>query len=260
MRLINPKRSNPFRSALDTFSGDSFSASFRSIRSVTSGFYRWLATTRFKVRGNTKTNKHRAFIDFYTDHDMLLNRYGNVFEANGNRFFNNNPRPMMALRSYELSTNQYRVLGQEYAEFDTIKFIDASGVIELELDHDNQRLAEFHDSGDAPVFVTVGYKIPNPKTGKTYWVIENEPVSVEILFNTFVITLNDDERDIRSDKEFVAALYAADAVDGLEGWYETPTEGFGSLIVPAIEVNGGNTFGEGEIFLPEIIAEGVGVI
>ena len=208
MRLTNPVRQNPLSAAVNRFSQDNRNVNFKHVRSVSSNPYRWQATTRFKVRNNFQTSKHLAYIGFYSDNEMMLNRYGNVFEANVNNFFLLNSRPQAAARQYELSTNQYKKLGQEYAEFDLIEYVDASAVITKTLDHADNVIEVFHNQGDAPVFVTAGYSIVNTGDGKTYYSVENEPVSILIAMNGFVITVADDESDIYGSRVFIAAVVA----------------------------------------------------
>ena len=208
MRLTNPIRQNPLAAAVDTFSRDNRDINFSHLRSVSSNPYRWQATTRFKVRNNFQTNKHMGWVCFYSDIEMMLNRFGNCDGFCMNNFFRTNPRPMTAQRRYELSTDQYKNVGQEYAEFDLIEYVDENGVITRTLDHTDSSIQIFHDLGDAPVFVTSGYSIYNVGTGKTYYSIQNEPVNIQIEMDSFIIETNDTQYDICSDPIFESAAAA----------------------------------------------------
>lgn len=206
MRLQSPGTVNQFRKALDEFSVDNRNLSFNHIRGINKRAPEWQATTRFKVTNNDQTNKIKGFIDFYSKRDLMLNLYGNNNGTGGvnleNRFWKTNSRPLFANRHYELKTSQYRVLGQEFAEYETIEYVDASGRLEIEAqDMKPETHQIFHDYGDAPVEVCAGYFISGDD-GSAYYVIGDEPVSVQIQFNAFDVVVNDSAFDIRTFPQY----------------------------------------------------------
>ena len=71
----------------------------------------------FKNRNNTQTNKHRAFIGWFGEVENILTEYGNVEDINDKVFFDGRERPKFPKFYKELSSKQYGLIGQEYAEY-----------------------------------------------------------------------------------------------------------------------------------------------
>ena len=215
MIFVNYKKSNQYKDAIDKFSDENRNMSFGVVKSFITGRYKWLATYLFKNRNNTQTNKHRAFIGFYSDVEMDVNEYGSVAALQVTEYFNGRTRPKFPRFFYELSSKQYKAIGQEYVDFDAIRYVDESGKIEI--DFEDIGLVNHHDIyhtfGDCPAFVMAGYKIPLV-AGDYVYCIENQPDAVDIKLNNVEIIMNDDGEDLMNN-DYVK-LYLASATCLLE--------------------------------------------
>jgi hypothetical protein len=204
MIFINYKKKNPYKESLEKFTDENRLVSFGVVKSFISGRYHWLASFLFKNRNNTQTNKHRALIGWFSDVEMNLNEYGNVYDLVGNVYFNKRPRPRIPQFYNELSSKQYKLIGQEYAEYDVIRHVDMSGKIEIPFaDIGKQNHVDiFHKFGDAPAFICSGYKIPTI-TGYRY-VMENPHTQSNIKFGNVEIVF-DDKKDAALSNPYVLA-------------------------------------------------------
>ena len=126
MILINYKKKNPYKETIDKFTDENRLVSFGVIKTFISGRLKWLSSFMFKNRNNTQTNKHRAFIGWFGEVENILTEYGNVADINDKVFFDGRERPKFPRFYKELSSKQYGLIGQEYAEYDNIERVDIS--------------------------------------------------------------------------------------------------------------------------------------
>jgi len=212
MRLINYKKINVYNETIKKFSDENRGFFFGAVRSKSSDRYRWVADFKFKHRNNTQSNKHSCFIDFYGNRDMLLSDYGNTKEVwdKESLAFQEDKKKLSDFR-YELSSPQYRYIGQEHAEFDEIDYFDASGQLTAEMVFPDNKITITHNYGDVPVLISAGYVIDN-----RYYIWENEPESIQINHNNVVVELNDSESDIFLNEEYIEMVFnnLGSAVDG----------------------------------------------
>ena len=216
MIFINYKKINIFKQILEKFSDENRMMCFGVVKSFVAGRYKWVATYLFKNRNNTSTNKHRAFVSFYSDVEMNKNEFGNVPELQSNPVLERIERPKQSKFDHELSSKQYKTLGQEYVEFDSIDYIDASGVLSSNplttpMGHEDV----FHVYGDAPVFVAAGYRIVtfsplNPTEYIVVYTYENPPVEINLKYNNIEIVMNDDTKDLYSNEYFLSYIDGAE--------------------------------------------------
>jgi hypothetical protein len=235
MIFINYKKKNPYKETIEKFSDENRLVSFGVVKSFISGKYKWLASYLFKGRNNTQTNKHRAFIGWFSDVELTLNEYGNIQELVSQPYFERRPRPKLPEFFVELASKQYRALGQEYTEYDTIQHVDLSGRIEIpfiDIGKENHKDV-FHTFGDIPAFVCSGYIIPDYYTGQQIYVRQNPQVQVNLKFNNAEIILNDRRSDILNYE--AVRLY----LDGQESVVSAPADitGNGNLVAssPVLE-------------------------
>jgi len=220
MILTNYKRPNYFKDLIESFSDENRHFSFGSVKGFSSEKYKWVADYLFKHRNNTQTNKHRAFIAFFNNKDTALSEYGNILELQQTfDILDGQEKTKFPKFYYEMSSSQYKRIGQEYTEFDDIEYIDASGIIFSNndagtlydlilgsaylLDGEEKRLVDInHTYGDAPVYVAVGYKFYEYETGIDKFIWDNPPEGVEINFNNFKVILNDNDKDLYTHPKF----------------------------------------------------------
>jgi hypothetical protein len=216
MIYVNCKRPNVYKEVLDRFSEDNKPMYAGVVKSATKTKYRWMATYLFKNRNNTQTNSHRAWLCFYGNNDMLGNEYGSIDAIfQGFRHLNGTLRTKIPYVAYELTTNQYKRIGQEYTEFDGVEYFDFSDTLysndnygsestdydvligdPVVIDGQTKRMIRvIHRYGDAPAIVGVGYVIHYSGGLDTYY-YDCPPDSVEIGYNEFRIILGDLESDV----------------------------------------------------------------
>lgn len=220
MILINYKKKNPYKETIDKFTDENRLVSFGVIKTFISGRLKWLSSFMFKNRNNTQTNKHRAFIGWFGEVENILTEYGNVADINDKVFFDGRERPKFPRFYKELSSKQYGLIGQEYAEYDNIERVDISDKIEIPVGEVQNTVNVYHNVGDSPAFVAAGYKI-NPPAPDTYtasvsrngieveadpvfapvrYVKENPQLQHNIKFNNLEIVLGDQIDDILSNQ------------------------------------------------------------
>lgn len=207
MIFTNYKKKNQYKETIEKFSDENRLVSFGVVKNFISGKYKWLATYVFKNKNNTQTNKHKAFIGWFSDVELNLNEYGNVQEMASDIYFNRRSRPKFPEFFVELSSKQYRTIGQEYTEYDTIQHVDLSGKIVIDFfDIGSENHVDiFHTYGDIPAFVVSGYKIPLLSGGYKY-IRENPQVQVNIKFNNAEIILNDNREDILTNSDVLSYI------------------------------------------------------
>ena len=228
--MRNLKKRNDRQDTIDKFTDENRMVSFGAIKRFIIGKYKWAASFIFKNKNNIATNKHKAYIGWFSDVEANLNQYGNVEAIQAYPYFSSEERAKLPRFYTELSSRQYRNVGQEYAEYDQITKVDLSDKISIDFDDigTENRFDIYHAYGDIPAFVTAGYKIP----GKYLRI--NQHVKTDIKFNKTEIYLNDARTDILSHPEVI------DYID--------------SLTVPT----NNKWIGSGELIFTPIISEGEG--
>lgn len=210
MRFINYKKINIFKQILEQFTDENKFMFFGVFKSFISGRYKWIASFLFKSRNNIQANKHKCYTSFYSDVEMNLNQFGNVSDIQNYITVDGIARAKIAKFSYELSSKQYKNLGQEHTEFNQIDFINASGQFNLDpFRVGDNNLDVFHKHGDSPAFVVAGYKLKkyDNEYGGVFpiYTYENQP-EVNIKYNSLEIILNDDAKDLYSNSTFKAYI------------------------------------------------------
>ena len=196
MVFTNYKKPNKYKETIEQFGDMNRPMFFGLVRNFISERFKWVAQFLFKNRNNTQTNKHRCFIAFYSDVEMLKNEYGNVAEIEFNPALYGYERPKLGRFPYEMTSRQYRTLGVEYVEFDKIEYIDPSGKLIDPINFTDI----YHPHGDSPVFIAAGYRV---RDGLDYvYVIENMPIEVQLKFNNIEVTLGDDSKDIYTNQYY----------------------------------------------------------
>jgi hypothetical protein len=194
MIFRNYKKKNTYKETVDKFSDENRLVSFGVIKNFISNRYKWLASYVFKHKNNVQTNKHRAFIGWFGEKENLLNEYGNISSYATHPFFDTD-RPKLPRFYNELSSWQYRMVGQEHAEYDKIERVNISGKIVIPFDQIglNNSHKVYHKFGDIPAFVSSGYKIPGR------YIRENPQTEVNVRFNNVEIVLEDTQEDVLSN-------------------------------------------------------------
>ena len=128
MILTNYKRPNYYKDLIKNFTDGNKHFSFGVANGFSSIKFRWVADFLFKHRNNTHTNKHRAFISFFSNKDMALSEYGNILELQQDfpNYLDGVAKTKIPEFSYEFASRQYSLIGVEHKEFDEIDYIDAS--------------------------------------------------------------------------------------------------------------------------------------
>jgi len=228
MRYINFKKINIFKQILETFTDENRLMFFGVLKTYVSGRYKWVASFLYKSRNNVATNKHKCNLSFYSDLEMFINEFGNVAALQANLAMSVAERVKIAKFSHEMSSKQYKKLGQEYVEYDQIDYVDASGREELDpFRTDGNHIDVFHKYGDAPAFVVAGYRLLEWSAGLDEFVpiynYENQAAMVNIQFNNLEIILNDDPKDLYFNSTFKQYIHDIDnGFDGLLGGGSNP--------------------------------------
>ena len=131
MIYSNYKRPNIYKEALNTLTDESLHFAFGAVRSASTNRYKWIADYLFKNKNNILSNKHRMFIGFFSNKQMILSEYGNIEELQADTYmsvyFNGKEKTKLPEFIYELESGRYRAVGQQYAEYDEIEYTDPSG-------------------------------------------------------------------------------------------------------------------------------------
>ena len=217
--FINNKKKNKYKEKLNKFSNENKFISSGVAKSFSDKKYSWLADFLFKSRNNTDTNKHKAFISFFSNKEIAISEFGHIALVQYRfPFLKDYKRERMSLFTYELSSRQYRLVGQEHTEFDLIEYINASdkifadndngsgiNLIINEGDDDENTVFVNHEYNDSPVFHCEGYKLYNKlkeigsnSYPRNVYIWANPANSCDINLNNFQINLNDSNTDLLS--------------------------------------------------------------
>ena len=225
----NYKRPNIYRQLLDTYTEENKPISSGIVKAFSSQRFKWVAQYMFKAKNNTATNKHKAWVAFFSDYEMTLTEYANIqYLQSRSLWLGEISRPQLPVIYHELSSKQYKKIGQEYVEYDEIAFADPSNLLLANGDSDtgyNLVLGEAitepsgitdearvvtitHTYGDAPVFVATGYKF-HGYLGKDWMDFANPPSRIALFNDRVEVYVNDDPKDIYTHYIFNKMVQAA---------------------------------------------------
>ena len=213
-RFINPQKSTYYSNALVTFSDENRPMYTGIVKGYSTKKYSWINDFLFKHRTNFSTNSNIAYVSFFSDRETVYQEYGNIPELYIQYpFLQTYQREKIPSASYELSSPQYRKIGQKNTDFDLIQFINASG----KLYSQNGELNINHYYKYDPIFHAEGYKIygyPNNKS-KFIWITNYEfgdPLQTvdqtRLNLSNFVINLGNNQSDVDPDSRQYVELNA----------------------------------------------------
>lgn len=231
-RFINPQKSNYYNDTLSTFSDENRPMYTGIVKGYSTKKYSWISDFLFKHRTNFSTNSNIAYVSFFSDREMVYQEYGNIPELYTQYpFLQTYQREKIPATSYELSSPQYRKIGQKNTDFDLIQFINASGKPSVPNDvttttpapapttpapQPYNELNINHDYKYDPIFHAEGYRIlgyPNNKS-KFIWVTDYAYCDEQIPkidfatlnLSNFVIYLGNSQTDISPSSRQAAEL------------------------------------------------------
>jgi len=211
--FINPQKENFHKTVINNFSENNKFISSGLVRSSSENKYTWIADYLFKIRNNFTTNNHLCSISFFSNKEIMISNFGNITELqNKFEFLKTYEREKYSPYTYELSSNQYKIVGQEYTEFDLIEYINASdkvfsysdtptngiNIVINKGEINENAISINHSYNDSPIFHAEGYKVYNYPSAKNTYLWSNEADEVGFNLNNLKIDLNDKQQDLTS--------------------------------------------------------------
>ena len=118
--------------------------------------YSWVADLLFKHAANLAINPHIGYLAFISDNDIMRQEYGNVTRLHVSYpFLSRYGNAILPNDYYELSSKQYLKIGQKFAEWDVIEYLNVSDFdsnvtgaeLEFSVNHGYYRSPSFYNQG-----------------------------------------------------------------------------------------------------------------
>lgn len=155
-RFVNSSSKNYHHATIEDFSDKNKFLASGSAKGHNTVEYSWVADTIFKSTGNLSLNPNVCYLSFFSDREIMYQEFGNVQSIrDAYPFFSAWERALFPDLYSELETKQYFKVGQRYAEFDLVEYINPSEFITTPVD--GYRAS--HQFYRAPVFHAEGYKL-----------------------------------------------------------------------------------------------------
>jgi hypothetical protein len=238
-RFINHNKNNYYNNTLIKFSDENRPIFTGLAKGYSTKRYKWLNDYLFKHRTNLATNSNIAYVSFFSDREMVYQEYGNISKLyNKYPFLTGYERQKLSPYSYELSSNQYRKIGQKNTDFDLIQFINASEQRKIDAilsptsttttSTTSTTIAPTSSVGELsinhnykydPIFHAEGYRLkgyPNNKSkfiwADKYYCEFHNPILNQFTLNlsNFIINLGYYQSDIEYNSEQYIAIHSDD--------------------------------------------------
>ena len=178
-RFVNSHSKTYHHSAIEDFSDKNKFLTSGLAKGYNTREYSWVADMIFKNTGNLSLNPNVGYISFFSDREIMYQEFANVSSIqDAYPFFSSWEREILSDLTFELDTKQYFKIGQRYAEFDLIEYVNPSEFITEPTD--GYRAP--HQFYRAPVFHAEGYKLNMDDDlyesyDKYIWAVRNTPLT-----------------------------------------------------------------------------------